>query len=44
MEAIAVGKAAENFSAAADKEFASIVEKIAGSGINEVDVRGFHEK
>ena len=43
MEAIAVGKAAENFSAEADKEFTEIVEKMAGSGISEVDVKLFHE-
>jgi DNA-binding GntR family transcriptional regulator len=43
MEAIAVGKAAENFTAEADKEFSKIVEKMAGSGISEVDVRSFHE-
>ncbi|MGC1452122.1 MAG: GntR family transcriptional regulator [Candidatus Sulfotelmatobacter sp.] len=43
MEAIAVGKAAENFSAEADKEFTEIVEKMAGSGISEIDVKLFHE-
>ena len=43
MEAIgnAVGKAAENFTAEADKEFSAIVEKMAGSGISEVDVKKF---
>lgn len=44
MEVIAVGKAAaENFSSEADREFSAIVEKMAGSGISEVDVRNFHE-
>jgi DNA-binding GntR family transcriptional regulator len=43
MEAIAVGKAAENFTPAADAEFSAIVEKMAGSGISEVDVKSFHE-
>jgi DNA-binding GntR family transcriptional regulator len=43
MEAIAVGKAAENFTPEADKAFSAIVEKMAGSGISEVDVKSFHE-
>lgn len=43
LEAIAVGKAAENFSPAADREFTSIVESMAGSGISEIDVKSFHE-
>jgi DNA-binding GntR family transcriptional regulator len=43
MEAIAVGKAAENFTPEADKEFTAIVEKMAGSGIAEMDVKSFHE-
>lgn len=43
LEAIAVGKAAENFTPAADREFTAIVESMAGSGISEVDVKSFHE-
>ncbi len=43
LEAIAVGKAAENFTPAADREFTAIVEAMAGSGISEVDVKSFHE-
>ncbi len=43
LEAIAVGKAAENFTAEADREFTTIVESMAGSGITEVDVKSFHE-
>jgi DNA-binding GntR family transcriptional regulator len=43
LEAIAVGKAAENFTPDADREFTAIVESMAGSGISEVDVKGFHE-
>jgi len=43
LEAIAVGKAAENFTPEADREFTAIVESMAGSGISEVDVKSFHE-
>jgi DNA-binding GntR family transcriptional regulator len=43
LEAIAVGKAAENFTPEADKEFTAIVESMAGSGISEFDVKSFHE-
>jgi DNA-binding GntR family transcriptional regulator len=43
LEAIAVGKAAENFTADADREFTAILEAMAGSGISEVDVKSFHE-
>jgi DNA-binding GntR family transcriptional regulator len=43
LEAIAVGKAAEHFTPAADREFTAIVEAMAGSGISEVDVKSFHE-
>src|SRR5260370_5122268 len=43
LEAIAVGKAAENFTPDADREFTAIVESMAGSGISEVDVKKFHE-
>lgn len=43
LEAIAVGKAAENFTPEADREFTAIVESMAGSGISEIDVKSFHE-
>lgn len=43
LEAIAVGKAAENFTPQADREFTAIVESMAGSGISEIDVKSFHE-
>jgi DNA-binding GntR family transcriptional regulator len=43
LEAIAVGKAAENFTPEADRELTAIVESMAGSGISEVDVKSFHE-
>jgi DNA-binding GntR family transcriptional regulator len=43
LEAIAVGKAAENFTPVADREFTTIVQSMAGSGISEVDVKAFHE-
>jgi DNA-binding GntR family transcriptional regulator len=43
LEAIAVGKAAENFTLKADQEFTAILEAMAGSGISEVDVKSFHE-
>src|ERR1700733_2774459 len=43
LEAIAVGKAAENFTSDADRELTAIVESMAGSGISEVDVKRFHE-
>jgi len=43
LEAIAVGKAAENFTPDADRELTAIVEAMAGPGISEVDVKSFHE-
>src|ERR1035438_7691692 len=43
LEAIAVGKAAENFTPAADRELTAIVESMAGAGISEIDVKSFHE-
>jgi DNA-binding GntR family transcriptional regulator len=43
LEAIAVGKAAENFTPAADEEFTAIVRSMAGSGVSEIDVKSFHE-
>lgn len=43
MEAIAVGKAAENFTAEADREFTTIMEKMAGAGISKFDLKSFHE-
>ncbi len=43
LEAIAVGKAAENFTPAADREFTTIVEAMAGAGVSEIDVKTFHE-
>jgi DNA-binding GntR family transcriptional regulator len=43
LEAIAVGKAAENFTPAADKEFTALVASMAGSGVTEIDIKSFHE-
>jgi DNA-binding GntR family transcriptional regulator len=43
LEAVAVGKAAENFTAAADKELTALVDGMASSGISEMNVRRFHD-
>jgi len=43
LEAIAIGKAAENFTPEADKEFTALVNQMASSGISEADVRNFHD-
>lgn len=43
LEAIAVGKAAENFTAEVDQEFTVLVRTMAGSGLGQMDVRGFHD-
>ena len=43
LEAIAVGKAAENFTAEADKELTALVTTMASSGMAEVDVKNFHD-
>lgn len=43
LEAIAVGKAAENFTAEVDQEFTILVRTMAGSGLGQMDVRGFHD-
>jgi DNA-binding GntR family transcriptional regulator len=43
LEAIAVGKAAENFTPADDEEFTAIIRSMAGSGVSEIDVKSFHE-
>lgn len=43
LEAIAVGKAAENFTPEVDGEFTLLVRAMAGSGLGEMDVRGFHD-
>jgi DNA-binding GntR family transcriptional regulator len=43
LEAIAVGKAAENFTAEADKELTALVTTMASSGMTEVDVKNFHD-
>jgi DNA-binding GntR family transcriptional regulator len=43
LEAIAVGKAAENFTPEADKELTAMVEAMASPGISKSDVQQFHE-
>jgi DNA-binding GntR family transcriptional regulator len=43
LEAVAIGKAAENFTPEADKELTAIVSGMASSGIAEVDVKSFHD-
>lgn len=43
LEAIAVGKAAENFSEEADRELTAMVEIMASPGISKSDVQHFHE-
>lgn len=43
LEAIAVGKAAENFSDEADRELTAMVEIMASPGISKSDVQHFHE-
>lgn len=43
MEAIAIGKAAENFTSEADRELTAIVSAMASSGISQVDVKSFHD-
>jgi DNA-binding GntR family transcriptional regulator len=43
LEAIAMGKAAENFTPAADKELTALVTGMASSGISEINVRTFHD-
>jgi DNA-binding GntR family transcriptional regulator len=43
LEAIAVGKAATNFSREADQELTNFVSEMAGGGLNDMDVRAFHD-
>jgi DNA-binding GntR family transcriptional regulator len=43
LEAIAVGKASENFTPEADKELTAMVETMASPGISKSDVQHFHE-
>jgi DNA-binding GntR family transcriptional regulator len=43
LEAIAVGKAAVNFTQEADRELTSFVSEMAGGGLNDMDVRAFHD-
>src|SRR5215469_5909326 len=43
LEAIAVGKAAENFTNEADREMTAHVEAMTGTGISNTDVQLFHE-
>ena len=43
LEAIAIGKAADNFTREADEEFTRLIQAMAGSGLGEMDVRGFHD-
>lgn len=43
LEAIAVGKAAENFTPEADRELTALVQVMAGTGISKSEVQQFHE-
>jgi DNA-binding GntR family transcriptional regulator len=43
LEAIAIGKAAENLTPEADQELTALVTEMAGSGLTDTDVRRFHE-
>ncbi len=43
LEAVAIGKAAENFTPEADKELTKLVQTMAGTGMTAIDVRNFHE-
>jgi DNA-binding GntR family transcriptional regulator len=43
LEAIAIGKAAENFTPEADKELSALVEAMAGAGVSKSEVKQFHE-
>jgi DNA-binding GntR family transcriptional regulator len=43
LEAIAIGKAAENFTPAADTELTALVTAMAGTGMAAMDVRHFHD-
>lgn len=43
LEAIAIGKAAKNFTPEADKELTVILTAMASSGIGGIDVKGFHD-
>lgn len=43
LEAIAIGKAAANLSLEADRELTNLVSEMAGGGLNDMDVRAFHD-
>jgi DNA-binding GntR family transcriptional regulator len=43
LEAIAIGRAAENFTPEADKELTALVTTMASGGMAEVDVKNFHD-
>jgi DNA-binding GntR family transcriptional regulator len=43
LEAIAIGRAAENFTKEADKELTALVTTMASGGMTEVDVKNFHD-
>jgi DNA-binding GntR family transcriptional regulator len=43
LEAIAVGKAAENFTATADEELTALVTAMNGTGMAAMDVKNFHD-
>jgi DNA-binding GntR family transcriptional regulator len=43
LEAIAIGKAAENFTPEADKELTALVEAMTGTGVTKSDIQQFHE-
>jgi DNA-binding GntR family transcriptional regulator len=43
LEAIAIGKAAENLTPEAEKELTAIVNAMAGKGMDETDVKNFHD-
>jgi len=43
LEAIAIGKAAENLTPEAEKELTDIVSAMAGKGMDDLDVKNFHD-
>ena len=43
LEAIAIGKAAENLTPEAEKELTAIVNSMAGNGMDDKDVKNFHD-
>ncbi|MBS1802365.1 MAG: GntR family transcriptional regulator [Acidobacteria bacterium] len=43
LEAIAIGKAAENFTTEADQELTALVEAMTGTGVSKAEIQRFHE-